>query len=272
MAAGDRDGAADALLEIIRRDREWNDGAARKRFLQLLEAQGLEDPWSSAQRRRLSARAVHMSRTLRVPHLPAARRDPVPALAAAAAHLRAALSRDGPRRDRRRRPDRDDPAAPARRRQPGAALRGRLRRRDRRGRGARRRPLQHRAARVQPLPADCAKSTIDAALSLRRGRHRGVRRRRAASRSRWSSAPRSSAKRAGSATRWAWRSTGTRSAGSTTRCWSMPSPRSRRSTSAPSRRCSSRRRSTSRADLLVQLMQFHRVAVTGGVEIEPTLQ
>jgi putative thioredoxin len=54
-ASGDRDGAADALLEIVRRDREWNDGAARKRFLQLLEAQGLEDPWSSAQRRRLSA-------------------------------------------------------------------------------------------------------------------------------------------------------------------------------------------------------------------------
>ena len=27
-----------------------------------------------------------------------------------------------------------------------------------------------------------------------------------------------------------------------------------------------------RADLLVQLMQFHRLAVTGGVEIEPTLQ
>jgi putative thioredoxin len=55
MAAGNRDGAADALLEIIGRDREWNEGAARKRFLQLLEAQGLEDPWSSAQRRRLSA-------------------------------------------------------------------------------------------------------------------------------------------------------------------------------------------------------------------------
>jgi putative thioredoxin len=55
IAAGDRDGAADDLLEIVRRDREWNDGAARKRFLQLLEAQGLEDPWSSAQRRRLSA-------------------------------------------------------------------------------------------------------------------------------------------------------------------------------------------------------------------------
>ena len=55
MASGDRDGAADALLELITRDREWNEGAARKRFLQLLEAQGLEDPWSSAQRRRLSA-------------------------------------------------------------------------------------------------------------------------------------------------------------------------------------------------------------------------
>jgi putative thioredoxin len=55
MAAGDRDAAADALLEIVRRDREWNEGEARKRFLQLLEAQGLEDPWSSAQRRRLSA-------------------------------------------------------------------------------------------------------------------------------------------------------------------------------------------------------------------------
>jgi len=54
-AAGNRDAAADALLEIISRDREWNEGAARARFLQLLEAQGLADPWSSAQRRRLSA-------------------------------------------------------------------------------------------------------------------------------------------------------------------------------------------------------------------------
>jgi putative thioredoxin len=55
MGAGDRDGAADALLQIIAADRDWNEGAARQRFLQLLEAQGLEDPWSSAQRRRLSA-------------------------------------------------------------------------------------------------------------------------------------------------------------------------------------------------------------------------
>ena len=55
MAAGDRDAAADGLLEIIQRDREWNDGAARTRFLQLLEAAGYEDPWGRAQRRRLSA-------------------------------------------------------------------------------------------------------------------------------------------------------------------------------------------------------------------------
>jgi len=55
MAAGNRDAAADALLELIARDREWNEGAGRQRFLQLLEAQGLEDPWSATQRRRLSA-------------------------------------------------------------------------------------------------------------------------------------------------------------------------------------------------------------------------
>jgi len=55
MATGDRDAAADALLEIIGRDREWNDGAARARLLQILEAAGLEDPWARAQRRRLSA-------------------------------------------------------------------------------------------------------------------------------------------------------------------------------------------------------------------------
>ncbi|WP_162806756.1 tetratricopeptide repeat protein [Sphingosinicella terrae] len=55
MARGDRDAAADQLLEIVRRDREWNEGAARSRLLQLLEAVGLEDPWAAAQRRRLSA-------------------------------------------------------------------------------------------------------------------------------------------------------------------------------------------------------------------------
>jgi putative thioredoxin len=55
MAEGNRDGAADALLEIVQRDRDWNEGAARARFLQLIESVGLEDPWARAQRRRLSA-------------------------------------------------------------------------------------------------------------------------------------------------------------------------------------------------------------------------
>ena len=55
IASGDRDRAADELLEIIARDSDWNEGAARKRLLQMLEAQGLEDPWTRAQRRRLSA-------------------------------------------------------------------------------------------------------------------------------------------------------------------------------------------------------------------------
>jgi putative thioredoxin len=55
MGIGDRDGAADQLFEIIARDRDWNEGAARKRLLQFLEVVGLEDPWTGAQRRRLSA-------------------------------------------------------------------------------------------------------------------------------------------------------------------------------------------------------------------------
>lgn len=55
MAASDRDGAAETLLAMIAEDREWNEGAARQRLLKLFEAVGLEDPWVSAQRRKLSA-------------------------------------------------------------------------------------------------------------------------------------------------------------------------------------------------------------------------
>jgi putative thioredoxin len=55
MAANDRDAAAETLLAMIREDREWNDSAARQRLLKLFEAVGLEDPWVSAQRRKLSA-------------------------------------------------------------------------------------------------------------------------------------------------------------------------------------------------------------------------
>jgi putative thioredoxin len=55
MAAGDRDGAAETLLAMIRDDRDWNESAARQRLLKLFEVVGLEDPWVSAQRRKLSA-------------------------------------------------------------------------------------------------------------------------------------------------------------------------------------------------------------------------
>ena len=54
FAAGKRDEAADTLLEMIRREPEWNDGAAKAKLLQIFEAVGLEDPWVSGQRRKLS--------------------------------------------------------------------------------------------------------------------------------------------------------------------------------------------------------------------------
>jgi putative thioredoxin len=55
MAAGDRDGAAENLLAIIKADRDWNEGAARTQLLKLFEVIGLEDPWVAATRRKLSA-------------------------------------------------------------------------------------------------------------------------------------------------------------------------------------------------------------------------
>ena len=54
FAAGERDHAAETLLAAIARDPEWNEGAAKAKLLQFFEATGLEDPWVSAQRRKLS--------------------------------------------------------------------------------------------------------------------------------------------------------------------------------------------------------------------------
>jgi putative thioredoxin len=54
FAAGQRDEAAETLLGMIRAEPEWNEGAARAKLLQIFEAVGLEDPWVSAQRRKLS--------------------------------------------------------------------------------------------------------------------------------------------------------------------------------------------------------------------------
>jgi putative thioredoxin len=54
FAGGERDAAADELLTMIAADREWNEGAAKAKLLQIFEAVGLEDPWVVATRRRLS--------------------------------------------------------------------------------------------------------------------------------------------------------------------------------------------------------------------------
>jgi len=53
-AARSRDEAADTLLAMIEADREWNEGVAKAKLLQIFEAVGLEDPWVVATRRRLS--------------------------------------------------------------------------------------------------------------------------------------------------------------------------------------------------------------------------
>ncbi|WP_133366617.1 tetratricopeptide repeat protein [Qipengyuania sediminis] len=54
FAAGERDTAADELLAIIAADRDWNEGSAKAKLLQIFEAVGLEDAWVVATRRRLS--------------------------------------------------------------------------------------------------------------------------------------------------------------------------------------------------------------------------
>jgi len=54
-AAGEREQAADALLEIIRRNRGWNDEAARLQLLKFFEAWGFDDPATMAARRKLSS-------------------------------------------------------------------------------------------------------------------------------------------------------------------------------------------------------------------------
>ena len=54
-AMGEREQAADALLEVIRRDRNWNEGAARLRLLEFFESWGSDDPVTGTARRRLSS-------------------------------------------------------------------------------------------------------------------------------------------------------------------------------------------------------------------------
>jgi putative thioredoxin len=54
-AKGAREEAIDQLLEIMRRDRKWNEDAARKQLLTLFEAMGPTDPRTIQGRRRLSS-------------------------------------------------------------------------------------------------------------------------------------------------------------------------------------------------------------------------
>jgi len=55
FAAGEREPAIDQLLELVRRDREWNEQAARKQLVKFFEAMGPADPLTLTARRRLSS-------------------------------------------------------------------------------------------------------------------------------------------------------------------------------------------------------------------------
>lgn len=55
QAAGETDAAIDALLEIFRRDREWNDGAAKTQLFTIFDALKPQDPAVLRGRRRLSS-------------------------------------------------------------------------------------------------------------------------------------------------------------------------------------------------------------------------
>ncbi len=54
-AAGEKEDAIEQLVEIVRRNREWNDRAARKQLLQFFEALGPTDPLCVDGRRKLSS-------------------------------------------------------------------------------------------------------------------------------------------------------------------------------------------------------------------------
>jgi putative thioredoxin len=54
-AKGDREAAIRELLELVRRDRKWNDEGARKHLVTFFEAMGPTDPRTIAARRQLSS-------------------------------------------------------------------------------------------------------------------------------------------------------------------------------------------------------------------------
>jgi putative thioredoxin len=54
-AKGKREEALDHLFEIVRKERTWNDDAARKQLVEFFEAWGAKDPLTQAGRQRLSS-------------------------------------------------------------------------------------------------------------------------------------------------------------------------------------------------------------------------
>ncbi len=49
----DKETAVDQLLEAYRRDRDWNEGAAKTQLLTLIDSLGPKDPLAGKARRRL---------------------------------------------------------------------------------------------------------------------------------------------------------------------------------------------------------------------------
>jgi putative thioredoxin len=54
-ATGKKSEAVDQLLESFKRDRKWNEEAARKQLVQLFDAWGPKDPATLEGRRKLSS-------------------------------------------------------------------------------------------------------------------------------------------------------------------------------------------------------------------------
>jgi putative thioredoxin len=55
VAKGDHEGAIDALLELFRRDREWNEAAAKTQLFKLFDSLGPKSEAGAKGRRRLSS-------------------------------------------------------------------------------------------------------------------------------------------------------------------------------------------------------------------------
>ena len=55
LAKKDRDGAVEELLELFRRDREWNEAAAKTQLFKMFDSFGPKDPLTLKGRRRLSS-------------------------------------------------------------------------------------------------------------------------------------------------------------------------------------------------------------------------